>query len=174
MQGEFQMGAGGRGWPGRLAWQGGTLLWSAALLVPCAARPVNPDDCISRAAAYHQVSPYVLRAIAWNESRMRPQAVGRNRNGTRDLGALQINTAHLPRLRRYGLDEQALMEPCTNAYVGAWLLREQMDRLGNTWQAVGAYHSQTPALNLRYALQIQRTLQSWGLEAGDTAQAASP
>jgi soluble lytic murein transglycosylase-like protein len=136
--------------------------------------PPNPDDCISRAAAQHQVSPYVLRAIAWNESHMRAQAVGRNRNGTRDLGAMQINSSHLPRLRQYGLDEQALMEPCTNAFVGAWLLREQIDRFGNTWRAVGAYHSQTPAHNTRYALQIQQTLQSWGLELGEVAQAPSP
>jgi soluble lytic murein transglycosylase-like protein len=129
--------------------------------------PPNPDDCITRAAAYHAVSPYLLRAIAWQESRMRASAIGRNANGTLDLGALQINTIHLPRLRRYGIDARALMEPCTSAFVGAWLLREQFDRYGNTWQAVGAYHSQTPALNARYASSVMGILRTWGIQPRD-------
>jgi lysozyme-related protein Hpa2 len=133
--------------------------WGQEQKVP----PPNPDDCITRAAEYHQISPYLLRAIAWNESRMQEKAVGHNRNGTRDLGAMQINSIHLPRLREFGVDERTLMNPCVNAYVGAWLLREQLQRFGNTWQAVGAYHSQNPGLNARYAQAIQRTLQGWGI-----------
>ena len=36
-----------------------------------------------------------------------------------------------------------LMEPCKNVYIAAWHLKQKMNRYGNTWQAVGAYHSET-------------------------------
>ena len=52
-------------------------------------------DCIDDAAARHAVNAVVLRAIGWHESRLRPDALARNRNGTWDVGAFQINTLHL-------------------------------------------------------------------------------
>ena len=141
--------------------------WPALMLADAQASPAlppNPPDCITAAAAHHQVSPYILRAIAWQESRLNPAAVNRNRNGSVDYGAMQINSIHLPRLAAFGVDEKRLMEPCVSAYVGAWLLREQFERYGNSWQAVGAYHSRTPALNARYAAGVRRTLARWGVE----------
>ena len=128
-------------------------------------------DCIHEAAVHHQVSPYVLRAIAWQESRMRADAVGKNRNGTLDYGAFQINSIHLPRLKSYGVNVQTLMDPCLSAYIAAWILREQMNLYGNTWRAVGAYHSRTPALNVRYAQSVIRILRSWGINPGDAQTA---
>lgn len=124
----------------------------------------HPADCITAAAVHHQVSPYILRAIAWQESRLNPQAMNRNTNGSVDYGALQINSIHLKRLAQFGVDATNLMDPCVSAYVGAWLLREQFERYGNTWQAVGAYHSRTPALNARYAAGVRRTLERWGVQ----------
>ena len=95
---------------------------------------------------------------------MRADAIGKNRNGTVDYGAFQINSIHLRRLGTYGVDVNALMTPCTSAYVGAWILREQMNIYGNTWRAVGAYHSRTPALNLRYAKAVAGILKKWGFK----------
>ncbi len=126
--------------------------------------PPHPADCITAAAVHHQVSPYILRAIAWQESRLNPAAVNRNTNGSVDYGAMQINSIHLKRLAAWGVDERRLMEPCVSAYVGAWLLREQFERYGMTWRAVGAYHSRTPVHNARYAAGVRRTLQRWGVQ----------
>ena len=125
------------------------------------APPSHPDDCLTAAAIHHQVSPYILRAIAWQESRLDPEAVNHNKNGSVDYGALQINSIHLKRLAPFGIDATRLMDACVSAYVGAWLLREQFERYGNTWRAVGAYHSRTPVLNARYAAGVRRTLERW-------------
>ena len=55
------------------------------------------------------------------------------------------------------------MKPCANVYIAAWHLRQQMNKYGNTWQAVGAYHSETPALRDQYAQQIVGILRKWNL-----------
>jgi hypothetical protein len=118
-------------------------------------------DCIDDAAARHGVHPQVLRAIGWHESRLRPEAEALNRNGTRDIGAFQINSVHLPRLVRHGIDARALKDGCVSSEVAAWHYRQQVERHGNTWRAVGAYHSNTPARAAWYANAIVSVLMRW-------------
>jgi soluble lytic murein transglycosylase-like protein len=131
----------------------------AALLAAGAARA----DCFDEAAQYQKVNPLILRAIAWQESHNRPDALHKNANGSTDYGVMQINSVHLPALAQYGISSGTLMEPCKNVYVAAWHLRQKMNKYGNTWQAVGAYHSETPALRDKYAQQIVAILQKWKL-----------
>jgi hypothetical protein len=101
-------------------------------------------DCFVHHAARYGLEPELLRAIALVESGGRPDAVNgahQSRTGTRDLGLMQINSAWLPRLRRHGIQEQDLFEPCTSIEVGAWVLADLVGRHGNTWDAVGAYNA---------------------------------
>jgi hypothetical protein len=119
-------------------------------------------DCIDEAAAHHQVNAFVLRAIGWHESRLDPSAVARNTDGSVDMGAFQINSTHLPDLARYGVTAASLADGCVSAYVAAWHYRRQVDRFGNTWLAVGAYHSRTAARSAWYANRIAAILMSWG------------
>jgi soluble lytic murein transglycosylase-like protein len=126
-----------------------------AAAAPCRA------DCFDNAGAYHQVNPMILRAIAWQESRNRPYAMHLNANGTRDYGVMQINSIHLPALARYRITSDMLMEPCKNIYIAAWHLRSKIDKYGNTWSAMGAYHSETPAERDLYARSIAAILASW-------------
>lgn len=123
-------------------------------------------DCFDEAAAYHHVNPHVLRAIAWVESRNRPDARNVNQNGSIDYGVMQVNSIHLRKLSEYGVDASTLMEPCKNVYIAAWHLRKQVDRYGNTWAAVGAYHSATPTLRDGYAAKVQAVLRRWGHDTG--------
>ena len=118
-------------------------------------------DCIADAAARHQVSPDVLRAIGWQESRLQPAALGRNANGSIDVGAFQINSVHLSELSRYGIDASALVDGCVSAEVAAWHYRRQVDRDGDTWLAVGGYHSRNPARAAWYANRIASILMRW-------------
>lgn len=135
-------------------------LLAGLLLAAGAYTPVRAD-CIDDAAARHQVNAVVLRAIGWQESRLRPDAIGHNANGSVDLGAFQINSVHLPTLARYGIAPEALIDGCVSAEVAAWHYRRQVDRLGNTWAAVGAYHSATPGHAARYANRIAAILTRW-------------
>ena len=134
----------------------------AALALATAAAPARAD-CFDEAAHYQKVNPLILRAIAWQESHNHPDAVHRNANGSTDYGVMQINSIHLPTLSQYGISTATLMEPCKNVYIAAWHLRQKMNKYGNTWAAVGAYHSETPSLRNEYAQQIADILRKWNL-----------
>jgi soluble lytic murein transglycosylase-like protein len=98
--------------------------------------------CWHAAAAAHGVDPLLLKAIAWNESRGRPNAIGPTlRDNNRALGVMQINTIHLPVLKQHGISKQDLFDSCTNIKVGAWVLADCMSRFGETWRAVGCYYA---------------------------------
>ena len=119
-------------------------------------------DCVMEAAERHYVNPLILHAIAQQESGGRADAVNRNANGTLDRGAFQINSIHLPELKQHGIDASDLHDPCKSAYIAAWLLRREMNRAGNTWEAVGRYHSNTPFHRDKYAAAIMRRVQRMG------------
>jgi soluble lytic murein transglycosylase-like protein len=76
---------------------------------------------------------------------------------------MQINSIHLSRLAQYGITKDTLMQPCKNVYIAAWHLRQKMNKYGNTWAAIGAYHSETPPLRDKYAHQIAAILSKWRL-----------
>lgn len=132
-----------------------------AFCVLLLASPGAFADCFDAAAAYHHVNGNVLRAIAWLESHNQPTAEHKNDNGSVDYGVMQINSIHLAQWAQYGVDRAALMQPCKNVYVAAWHLRHMMDRYGNTWAAIGSYHSATPQYRDQYVAQIKRILRSW-------------
>lgn len=116
--------------------------------------------CWDDAAARYQVNSTLLHAIARTESALNPQAINRNRNGSRDIGLMQINSTWLPVLAIHGIAERDLFDPCTNIYIGAWILAQNFQRLGNGWNAVGAYNARTPALRRAYAWKVYRNLQA--------------
>ncbi|PLZ02017.1 BapC protein [Burkholderia sp. WAC0059] len=128
----------------------------------CASGPARAD-CFDDAASYQKVNPLILRAIAWQESHNQPDAMHRNANGSTDYGVMQINSIHLRALAQYGISSNTLMQPCKNVYIAAWHLRQEMNKYGNTWAAVGAYHSETPSLRDQYARQIADILHRWHL-----------
>jgi soluble lytic murein transglycosylase-like protein len=133
------------------------LICAAASFV---AQPAHAD-CFDDAAVYQRVNPMVLRAIAWQESHNRPSATHLNANGSIDYGVMQINSIHLHELARYNIDRHTLLEPCKNVYIAAWHLRKKMGKYGNTWAAIGAYHSETHAERDLYARHIATILVSW-------------
>jgi len=128
---------------------------SVAILC-AAALPVQA--CWDDAAQRYQVSSALLYAIARTESGLNPQAIGHNRNGSRDIGLMQINSTWLPKLATHGIHERDLFEPCTNIHVGAWILADNVSRLGYTWEAVGAYNAKNPVLRRAYIEKVRRHL----------------
>jgi soluble lytic murein transglycosylase-like protein len=112
-------------------------------IVTLAALPAHA--CWHEAAARYRVSSELLYAIARTESALDPQAGGRNRIGERDL-----------------------FDPCTSIHVGAWILAGNVQRLGYTWDAVGAYNAANPALRRAYVDKVRRHLRS----ADDSAHRA--
>ena len=98
--------------------------------------------CFKEAASLYSVPEDLIKAIAHVESGNRAELVSKpNLNGTYDIGLMQINTVHLPELQKYGINEQALMDPCINVKVGAWILARSIQVHGSNWRAVGAYNA---------------------------------
>jgi soluble lytic murein transglycosylase-like protein len=140
----------------RRQWKQMSLVRFSTALALAAAVPVQA--CWDDAAARYQVSSALLYAIARIESGLNPHAVGRNRDGSRDIGLMQINSTWLPKLASHGIKERDLFEPCTNIHVGAWILAGNVARLGYTWEAVGAYNAANPALRRSYIEKVRRVL----------------
>lgn len=103
--------------------------------------------CLEQAAAEHRVDPLLLKAIAWTESRGRAGAVGPTlKDGNKAIGVMQINTIHLPALP--GVTENDLRDACTSFRLGAWVLRDCINKFGATWKAVGCYNTGPASKNL--------------------------
>lgn len=114
--------------------------------------------CVGPAAQYHQVHSGILKAIIKVESSGNPLAIHRNANGTVDVGIAQMNSMHFKDLAKYGIVPNQLFDACTAIYVAAWHYAKQVSRWGNTWFAVGAYHSATPYYNSRYQALVNNAL----------------
>lgn len=100
--------------------------------------------CWQQASQRYGISSDLLYAIARVESDLNPRATNwshRSRTGTYDIGLMQINSSHLRALRRFGITERDLYEPCINLHVGAWLLADLFTRHGVSWDSVGAYNA---------------------------------
>lgn len=147
-----------------------TLVLSAAclltLLTPWNAAQALADEsegCLERAATWAEVHPTLLRAIAWVESRGDHRALNWNRNGSYDVGLMQINSQWYHR----GLKPwwKQIGQPCANIAAGAWILRQCTETYRYTWDAVGCYHAghgwergQKQAIGQRYIRRVQQTI----------------
>lgn len=122
----------------------------------------DPKTCLASAATFHGVNAVVLAAIGQHESGFRPSTIAHNTNGTVDRGIFGDNSIHLTDLSRYGVRAKDLHDACKSAYIAAWRLKGHVNRFGNTWKAVGAYHSTTPGVLEPYANSIHSIMRSWG------------
>ena len=121
--------------------------------------------CWDEAGKFHRVDPWLLRSIAKVESGFNPDAIGKNTNGTYDIGMMQINNkVWLPILKKKGITEQMLKDPCLSVYVGAWILRQNIDTYGWTARGIGAYNSRTPSKNIAYAKKVYKVYYAYKRE----------
>lgn len=124
--------------------------------IASADQPGGGWQCWADASARYNVPVDLLYAIARVETGNRARLVSRpNVNGTYDIGLMQINSAHLPRLLRYGITKKSLLDdPCLNLHVGAWILSDAIARYGYTWVAIGAYNAGSHEKRKTYAQKV--------------------
>ncbi|WP_443971451.1 lytic transglycosylase domain-containing protein [Sphingobium sp. CR28] len=83
-----------------------------------------------------------------------------NRNGTHDLGPLQVNSFWVPRLAALtGRPAQQvrtwlIQDPCFNVQAARWIFLSALASTGDFWRAVGVYHSPTEWRQLRYTTKV--------------------
>lgn len=103
---------------------------------------LNAADCFDLAGRDYKIDPDLLRAIAWNESRFNPGAVGKNTDKSIDVGVMQINSQHFSKLGAVGITKEHLLnDACMNIYTGAYFLAQAFNTWGVNWKSVGAYNA---------------------------------
>ena len=133
--------------PGAAALVFGFVVFSLAV-------PKARADCLELAGMRYGVSPLLLKAVAMQESGMRADAINRNRDGSTDIGLMQINSRWLPYLARHGLKRDDLWDPCVNVHVGAWIMASNFSRMGVNWVSLGAYNASSHEQRAKYASQV--------------------
>lgn len=110
--------------------------------------PLTPQ-CIKKASKIYGVPLSVLFAVLATE-RGKVGEVNHNKNGTIDVGPMQINTVHFDDARKYGLTPEILTNNgCANFFFGTWYLATLLEK-HDVWEAIGIYHSKTPYYKKRY------------------------
>lgn len=144
-----------------------------ALLLWVSVPALAGGGCLERAAAWAQVHPTLLRAIAWVESQGNPTAINYNKDAagkvtSYDYGLMQINSWwHGQGL---AMIWNRLDDPCVNVAVGSWILKQCMAEYGYTWNALGCYNAgsgweRSPrrrAAGLRYMRRVQQAVRAAG------------
>lgn len=131
--------------------------------------------CIATAAHQYGLDPLLLLAVKYVETADRTDTPIRyNKNGSWDIGLMQINTVWKDTLNRYGISSTDLESPCKNIAVGAWILADKIKQK-NLWEGVGAYHSNTLHLSQRYRTKVQAVWEElnrfkWSLDNRHTVQ----
>ena len=114
-------------------------------------------NCWESSGSRYNIPPTLLYAIGITESSLNPSAINRNRNGSEDVGLMQINSIWFPTLASMGISRKQLFDPCTSIEVGAWILAQNFRSHGSNWNAVGAYNAGSPEKRHAYAMKIYRS-----------------
>ena len=137
-----------------------TLIITCLLYSFCYGYNGEYDQCFYGAGTYYNIDYRVLKAIAKVESGFNPYAINVNKNRTVDIGIMQINSSWLNRLSLYGINQNHLYNPCYNIYLGAWILRQCINKYGNTWKSIDCYNKGTRAReNSLYVWKVYKELQ---------------
>lgn len=115
------------------------LIFAALLLI---STPAWSADCFDMAGRDYRIDPDLLRAISWQESNWKVNAIGKNPGTGYGAGLMQIDSQHQGELSQYGIkSEHLLTDACLNIYTGAYYLALAFKKWGVSWEAVGAYNA---------------------------------
>ncbi len=119
--------------------------------------PTSPVtvECVQQAASIHGIPEALILAILKTEGG-RPGLARRNRDGSHDLGPMQVNTRWV---QREGLNARDLRDHgCYNLHVGTAILARELRAAPDLATGVGNYHSRTPRHHRRYQRLIVQSL----------------
>jgi len=115
---------------------------------------VNGVDgkCVADAAKYYEIPPSIILSIMTVEGGKTGTA-SRNKNGSYDLGPMQINTLWLKETK---IKAKTLRDNgCANVFTGAWILKNSINKKnGSLWEGVARYHSKTPKYYRPYIKKV--------------------
>lgn len=113
-----------------------------------------PLECINHAARMFHVPATVIVSVMKIENGWNGAAI-KNKNGTFDLGVMQVNSSWLLQLKKFSITRVSLQfDPCVNVHTATWILAKGLAK-GEGWQGVGNYHSATPIHNQQYREKVK-------------------
>ncbi len=126
-------------------------------------RTVEQERVIARCIKHASLGRGWLEKTLWG---LRDQEAGwigaevPNKNGSHDLGPLQINSWWVPKIAtmtgkpmrsvRYWLQ----YDPCFGAEAARWIFLSALEATGDYWTAIGVYHSPTGWRQRRYSSAV--------------------
>ncbi len=114
--------------------------------------------CYEEAGELYGINPELLRAIAIAETGENPSIINKNKDGSYDMGLMQINSYWIERIP---LDLNTLLsDPCYNVKAGAMIMRYCIEEYGYTWDAVGCYNAKGKIKKVKYSWRVYRILKS--------------
>lgn len=122
--------------------------------------PVTPitEACIIRSAESFGLPIPLVAAILYVEAGAPGQAV-RNKNGSHDLGPMQVNTWWIPHFEKKGISAETLRNNgCINILAGASILKTEIDSTKDISKGVAQYHSRTRKYQVRYLKLINNAI----------------
>ncbi|WP_144581952.1 lytic transglycosylase domain-containing protein [Campylobacter coli] len=119
-----------------------------------------------QAGEIFEINPQLLWVIAYKESRLTPDIISKpNKNGTYDIGIMQINSIHLPRLKKqYNISESDLLRPKINIFVGAEILKMCLDKHGLNEKGITCYNGKV--VNNPYGREVIELLKKARISNG--------
>jgi len=121
----------------------GTVLSLPVVMASDEVKGKDIENCWTVAGSHYQIDPWLLYAIASVESANDPHAINTNRDGSIDVGLMQINSFWFDALAEKGYSPTMLFVPCTNITIGAWVLSQAFDQYGRNWRGLGSYNAGT-------------------------------
>lgn len=110
-------------------------------LLACGQVQAGLPACTDAIAAHYRLPAGVLHAIHAIEGGRNGLSVT-NEDGSADRGLMQINTFWDRVLKDFDISPNDLLtNGCTNVAVGAWVLRQEVTRFGNWFDALAAYNA---------------------------------
>ena|ERR1700722_16801976 len=116
--------------------------------------------CMVLTASVYHLPPRVLPSIQAIEGG-RVGLMHSNKDGSVDLGVMQINTLWISPLARFtglpdaNVRDRLLNDSCFNIAAAGLIMRTYLNETkGDLLRAVGDYHSHTPVLNLSYQAKV--------------------
>ncbi|MEO8402768.1 MAG: lytic transglycosylase domain-containing protein [Gammaproteobacteria bacterium] len=116
-----------------------------------------PVECINNAAIAFHVPAVIIASVLTVENGKAGMATP-NKNGTYDYGSMQINSVWLNQLTQYGYSKEEIKNnPCTNVWIGTWILSQKLATGKDFWHGIGGYNSFHLPQNYSYQKKVART-----------------
>ncbi|UZA04758.1 hypothetical protein LP092_15435 (plasmid) [Moraxella bovis] len=122
-------------------------------------------QCVHQAANHYNITLPVMLAVQSIERGKTNQLV-QNQNGSYDIGAFQINSIHLERIKQLGGSQNDLANRgCYNAVIAALFLFEAINHPKKQhldfYSRAAGYHSWTPKFNQIYRAKLIDYTKQW-------------